>query len=198
MGSYLSSPAAEKHLTGAFERPLFWFGVTLWAFGFAGNILHDEILLNLRRKTTKRRESSKDNANTNASDKSETINGDASQPKESGGQKQHHYAIPHGYLYKYISYPNYFCEWVEWAGFALAASPFPFCFSSAGPAVSAAFPGVVSVLPKWSLTSLTSPWLFFYMEVFLMLPRAVKGHAWYHDKFPDYPKERKVVVPFLL
>ncbi|KAG6331669.1 hypothetical protein ID866_7417 [Astraeus odoratus] len=31
-----------------------------------------------------------------------------------------------------------------------------------------------------------------------MLPRALNGHSWYHDKFPEYPKERKVVVPFLL
>ncbi|TBU21508.1 hypothetical protein BD311DRAFT_812246 [Dichomitus squalens] len=25
--------------------------------------------------------------------------------------KQEHYAIPHGLLYRFISYPNYFCEW---------------------------------------------------------------------------------------
>ena len=38
---------------------------------------------------------------------------------------QPHYAIPHGGLYSIVSFPNYFCEWVEWFGFALAASPIP-------------------------------------------------------------------------
>ncbi len=30
-----------------------------------------------------------------------------------------------------------------------------------------------------------------------VLPRAIDHHRWYLDKFPDYPKERKAVVPFL-
>ena len=49
MGSYLSSPSAALFTAGAFSRPLFWFGIGLWAFGYVGNILHDEVLLNLRR-----------------------------------------------------------------------------------------------------------------------------------------------------
>ena len=147
MGSYLTSSGAQTSLQGAFSRPSFWFGVTLWALGFVGNILHDEILLRIRRNVK----------------------------KKSDDEKQH-YAIPYGYLYKYISYPNYFCEWVEWLGFALAAAPFP---------------GV-------SLTTATPPWLFIASEVFLMAPRAVQGHAWYHRKFKDYPKERRAVIPFIL
>lgn len=31
-----------------------------------------------------------------------------------------------------------------------------------------------------------------------LLPRALDHHRWYHLKFPDYPKERKAVVPFIL
>ena len=65
--------------------------------------------------------------------------------------------------------------------FALAASPPP-SFASVGAFVATVSP----------------PWLFFFNEVWLMLPRAYKGHKWYHGKFPDYPKERKVVIPFLL
>lgn len=31
-----------------------------------------------------------------------------------------------------------------------------------------------------------------------LLPRALDHHRWYHQKFPDYPKERKAVWPFVL
>jgi len=31
-----------------------------------------------------------------------------------------------------------------------------------------------------------------------LVPRAFQNHAWYREKFDDYPKERKVIVPFLL
>ena len=50
MGAYLSSDAAERFLDGAFDRPLFWLGVGMWAVGFVGNFVHDEILLDIRRK----------------------------------------------------------------------------------------------------------------------------------------------------
>lgn len=162
MGSYLSSPSAANHLAGAFSRPLFWLGVGLWAFGFAGNILHDEILLNLRR-------SAKAKGKARADD-----------DDRKGKGKQEHYAIPYGYLYRFISYPNYFCEWIEWLGFALAASPVP-SFAS--------FPAF--------LASATPPFVFLLTELVLMLPRAYRGHKWYHSKFPDYPKERKAVIPLL-
>lgn len=164
MGAYLSSPTAQTFLSDAFARPSFWAGLGLWATGFAGNIVHDEILLNIRRNA-KRAPKGDDDAN-NGKTKPQT--------------KGEHYAIPHGLLYRFISYPNYFCEWAEWFGFALAASPAPSC-ASVG-----AF--VASVSP---------PWLFFFNEVWLMIGRAYKGHRWYHARFPDYPKERKVVIPFL-
>lgn len=163
MGLYLSSPFAAKFLAGAFSRPLFWVGVGVWALGYAGNIFHDEILLNIRR-TAKSKGKSR-----------------AQDPDDSNGKnKQEHYSIPYGYLYNYISYPNYFCEWMEWLGFALAASPLPQFYS----------------LPML-LATITPPFLFFWSEVLLMIPRAYRGHKWYHSKFPDYPKERKAVIPWL-
>jgi len=39
---------------------------------------------------------------------------------------------------------------------------------------------------------------FFVFTVANLLPRAVAHHRWYRDHFPGYPKERKVLVPFLL
>ena len=161
LGAYLSSPEGLSYLAGAYQRPHFWLGVLMWAVGFVGNIVHDEILLNIRRK--KQAEDAKKTPEQTAKEK-----------------KREHYAIPHGLLYKYISYPNYFCEWMEWLGFALAASPLP-SFES-----WAAF-----------LATITPPFLFFLAEVVTMMPRAVRGHQWYHTKFPNYPKERKAVIPFI-
>jgi hypothetical protein len=31
-----------------------------------------------------------------------------------------------------------------------------------------------------------------------LLPRALAHHRWYQQKFPDYPPDRKAIVPFVL
>jgi 3-oxo-5-alpha-steroid 4-dehydrogenase 1 len=31
-----------------------------------------------------------------------------------------------------------------------------------------------------------------------LLPRALDHHRWYKRRFPEYPKERKAVIPFIL
>ncbi|KAJ7628471.1 3-oxo-5-alpha-steroid 4-dehydrogenase-domain-containing protein [Roridomyces roridus] len=174
MGTFLSSPAAPTQ--SAFARPTFWLGLALWAAGFAGNIIHDEILLNIRR-----------NAKTKGKAR------DSGKPGE-------HYAIPHGLLYRFISYPNYFCEWVEWIGFALAADPRLFTALTSGhlslPTWASLRP---SAPPAAFLPLLSPPWIFLVSEILLMLPRAYRGHRWYQRKFGDnYPQERKIVIPFVL
>ncbi|KAH8087831.1 3-oxo-5-alpha-steroid 4-dehydrogenase-domain-containing protein [Cristinia sonorae] len=161
MGAYLSSPQADTYLHGAFQRPRFWIGLAVWTVGFVGNIVHDEVLLNIRRNAK--------------------VKGKAKEEDNNGKDKQEHYAIPHGYLYKYISFPNYFCEWVEWLAFAVAAAPTPAFTSTAA-----------------LLASIEPPYIFLTSEIFLMMPRAWRGHLWYKKRFPDYPKERKAAIPFLL
>ncbi|CAG7854848.1 Uncharacterized protein C9.08c [Serendipita indica DSM 11827] len=137
----LAAKVAESQtLQMAFADRKFQVGIALFVLGFVSNILHDEILYNIRR-----------NAPTTPDGK-------------------HRYSIPQGYLYNYISYPNYFSEWVEFAGFALAASP------------------------RWEYTP---PWMFLVAEMLVMAPRAHRGHQWYHTKFPDYPTERRAVIPFV-
>lgn len=76
------------------------------------------------------------------------------------------YYIPRGFLYRYISSPNYFGEILEWIGFAVMSwSP------------------AAAVFALWTIANL--------------LPRAFANHRWYQEKFEDYPKERKAIIPWM-
>jgi 3-oxo-5-alpha-steroid 4-dehydrogenase 1 len=193
MGSYLSSPVARIYLNRAdtYQNPIFYVGLGVWGLGLVGNILHDEILHDIRRK---------------AKSKGKGKAVDNSDPKNSQNHTQEHYAIPQDWLYNYVSYPNYFCEWVEWFGFALASAPFPFDAAS-----FLSHTSFTSIFSKDAILSLiftpsylfapqlTPPYIFLISEILLMLPRAYRGHQWYKSRFGEqYPKERKAVVPFLL
>ena len=77
------------------------------------------------------------------------------------------YQIPKGGFFKYISYPNYFGEILEWTAFALMT---------------------------WSWAGLS----FMIWTMANLVPRAIKGHQWYHQQFDDYPEDRKAIFPFVL
>ena len=190
MGSHMSSPMARIYLNSAdtYRNPLFYVGLVLWGLGFAGNVFHDEILYDIRRKA-----------------KSKGKGKAVEDPNSKSPQNQEHYAIPQGWLFDYVSYPNYFCEWIEWLGFALAAAPFPLSMSSVS------FASLTSIFSKNTIRAilsrpshtfipqLTPPYIFLLTEILLMVPRAYRGHQWYKSKFGEqYPKERKIVIPFLL
>ncbi len=49
-------------------------------------------------------------------------------------------------------------------------------------------------LMTWSLPTLS----FFLWTVFNLVPRALQHHKWYRKTFPDYPAERKAVIPYIL
>lgn len=193
MGSYLSSPIARIFLgPQSFTRPSFLIGLALWFIGFTGNILHDEILLDIRRKAQSKGKGKVEKKQSESCAPNETEKPRA----ESKLVQQEYYAIPRGWLYSYISYPNYLCEWIEWLGFALAAAPFPYPVSS----FSELFSWKTLLYPSYAWEpNMTPPWIFLIAEVMTMLPRAYRGHQWYKLKFKDsYPKERRAIVPFLI
>ena len=185
LAACITSASTTAYLTqNGLSSPRFWAGIALWAVGFVGNVYHDEILLNIRRKAIAK--------------------GKAKELENGQPAPQPHYAIPHGGLYSIISFPNYFCEWLEWLGFALAACPIP---------NFALLPGVEALLATASgaqfmemgrllapfVDSVSPPWLFFFVEMTTMVPRAVRGHRWYHQRFKEsYPRERRAVIPWLL
>lgn len=91
-------------------------------------------------------------------------------------------------------------------GFALASGPLPLQPSFSG-FISFLSPvrlfQAVQVLIMEPASSfapyLSPPWIFVLAEIIAMFPRAYKGHKWYKQKFGDrYPKDRKIVIPFLL
>jgi 3-oxo-5-alpha-steroid 4-dehydrogenase 1 len=187
LAAFLTSASTAAYLTthGPSSSPRFWAGIALWAAGFAGNVYHDEILLNIRRKAIAK--------------------GKAKERLENGKPApQPHYAIPHGGLYSVISFPNYFCEWLEWLGFALAASPTPnFALLPGAGALLAAASGAqfteMGQLLSPFVDSVSPPWVFLVIEIATMVPRAVRGHRWYHQRFKEsYPRERRAVIPWLL
>ena len=77
------------------------------------------------------------------------------------------YHIPSGFLYRWVSCPNYLGEMVQWFGFAVA----------------------IHSLAGWS---------FAVWTVANLLPRALRHHQWYRERFEDYPKERRAVLPLIL
>lgn len=43
-----------------------------------------------------------------------------------------------------------------------------------------------------------SAWAFWAWVVANLTPRALSHHKWYLDRFPDYPKDRRALVPFII
>jgi len=172
LGAYLSSPFANGYLQPDKVSLRFYIGLFLWAAGFVGNVWADEILSNIRRK---------------AGSKGKNV------AKTDGKE---YYGIPHGFLYRWISFPNYLCEWIEVFGFALAASPVP---SVAGLLSPKAAYDMLFVAPSSQFApTMTPPWIFLWSEICLMAPRAYRGHQWYKQKFGDaFPKDRKAVIPYV-
>jgi 3-oxo-5-alpha-steroid 4-dehydrogenase 1 len=77
------------------------------------------------------------------------------------------YKIPRGFLFEYVSSPQYFTELMGFAGWAIMT---------------------------WSPAGL----FIFLISAANLIPRAVGTHKWYQDKFKsEYPKERKILIPFI-
>lgn len=116
LGAFFSALAASSSGTrGLQSNAMFWLGVVMWFIGLTGNIWHDEVLLNIRRKPKNERRPSP--GPDKKKEDGATVGREASKVSS-----KPYYGIPYGGLYKFISYPNYFTEWVEWTGYAIAST----------------------------------------------------------------------------
>ncbi|RKF64162.1 Uncharacterized protein C9.08c [Erysiphe neolycopersici] len=165
-------PLKEINLT-----PIFWqkilsqwrwkLGIIIWLFGFTANIYHDEILRDIRRSLRKEAQ------NRAQSEKSGLVG----EGKE--GEKMFKngnicvkklYRIPERGLFRYILFPHYLTEWIEWAGWWIAGG---YVF----------FPART----------------FLINEITTMLPRAIQGWNWYKEKFgKERLGNRKAIIPGVL
>ncbi|KAJ6789557.1 hypothetical protein PWT90_09815 [Aphanocladium album] len=152
LASWLSAYGVVTEAGWAAQSPLpqFAAGLAIFYVGLAGNWFHDEELREIRRREQRRQERLR---------------------AESGGKSEvvveKHYEIPQAGLFKYMLYPHYFLEWVEWLGFWIAAG--------------------------WSCTPARA---FLVNELLTMFPRAVNGKKWYVEKFgPEKINKKWAVIP---
>ncbi|KAI9902104.1 hypothetical protein N3K66_003921 [Trichothecium roseum] len=133
----------------------FLLGVTLFLAGLAGNFYHDEALREIRRREARRQHALRNQPGVD---------------RRSSRAVDKHYRIPEAGLFRYVLYPHYLCEWVEWLGFWVACG--------------------------WPCVPARA---FLLNEVFAMLPRAVNGRRWYADKFGEEKIRGKwAVIPGLI
>ena len=68
-----------------------------------------------------------------------------------------------------------------------------------GPSISSKWAWMIMESPSPAVMTWSLPGLAFFIFSFANLfPRGVSSHKWYKEKFPDYPPERKAVIPFIV
>lgn len=158
IGSWLAAygPMTAEAWKSQSSVPQFAAGLLVFYAGLASNFFHDEELREIRRREQRRQDKIR-------AEQAKLGDGDKGEQKVVAK----HYAIPEAGLFRYMLFPHYFCEWVEWFGFWMAA-------------------GFTCVPAR----------AFFVNEVFSMLPRAVNGKKWYVDKFgADKVGKKWAVLP---
>lgn len=171
-------------------------GIILFAIGMAGNIYSETALFRLRREEAEKRAAKKTDDETPVGQRS--------------GNKFHKvYVIPPSRgVFRYILYPHYVFEWLEWIGFALAGTAVA-PFSALPISVSTSSMGIAPPLrlapwlvpAAWAAgkldVSLPLPAVIFVVNaVTNMLPHARWGRKWYVAKFGENAVAgRGAVVP---
>lgn len=157
IGSWLAAygPVTADEWAKQSSLPQFAIGIAIFYVGLASNFFHDEELREIRR-TEERRQARIRAEQGGAEGKSTSV--------------EKHYQIPQAGLFRYALFAHYFCEWVEWFGFLVAAG------FGCRPAQA-----------------------FLVNELFAMMPRAIRGKAWYKEKFGEEKISKKwVAIPGVL
>ncbi len=155
--------------SAVWKSPLWYLGLASWAVGFAGNVYHDELLMDLRRPNNKR-------TTTEKSDDS---------LKVGKGSTERKYSSP---MVDCSSTSRSPTTSANGSNGSDSHSPlFTRCQSSR--ILRSRMP-----LQRRSLAHRSCSLLL----VCLMGPRALNGHAWYKKTFGDkFPRSRKAIIPFI-
>lgn len=173
-------------------------GIILFAIGMAGNIYSETTLFRLRRQEAEKRAAKK-------------TDGDNSAGQAGTNRNKFHkvYVIPPARgVFRYILYPHYVFEWLEWTGFALAGtavlplSALPVSASVSSMAIAPPLRLAPWLVPAaWAADKLAVllplPAVIFVVNaVTNMLPHARWGRKWYVEKFGEKAVAgRGAVVP---
>ena len=79
------------------------------------------------------------------------------------------YSIPSEYWFELVTCPHYFAEIMVYISFAVI---------------------MLGHNLQW--------WAIMAMVFTNLIMNAIFTHSWYLEKFPDYPKGRKAIIPFIL
>ncbi|KAK4655816.1 hypothetical protein QC762_305730 [Podospora pseudocomata] len=149
LGGYGPTSQEEWDNLLPFGTLQFSVGIAIFYVGLAANYYHDDELREIRRRENHRQDRL------------------VKEGRVKRGDVSRHYEVPKAGLFKYMLYPHYFVEWVEWFGYWTAA-------------------GYGCVPAR----------CFLFNEVASMLPRAVRGKAWYVEKFGEEKVGKKwAVIP---
>jgi len=142
-------------------------GLVVWGWGLLGNMYHDDELREIRRNAMARGDAErreKESAGGSAG-------GDGKGKGKGKVDIKKYYEVPRAGLFRFVLYPHYLCEWIEWAGFWMV--------------------GGFACVPARS---------FLFNEISTMLPRALSGKRWYMQRFgeAEVGKGKKAVIPGIL
>ena len=157
LAAYGPTTAAAWDSTGPWATARFVLGISVFYLGLSGNFFHDEELREIRRRKAKAaRVAEKEDATADRKEGGR---------KEGDGGVEKHYALPEAGFFRFMLYPHYLCEWVEWAGFWIAAG--------------------------WGCVPARA---FLVNEVVTMAPRAVRGKWWYIERFGEEKVGKKWAI----
>ena len=129
-------------------------GVVIFLLGAIGNIYHDDVLREIRRASAREQQQ----AAAAAQDAGKSVT------------TEKVYKVPQEGMFRYILFPHYLCEWIEWGGFWII--------------------GGRTCLPAQN---------FVIFEILEMTPRAFSGKRWYNKNFGEEKiAGRKAVIPRML
>ncbi|KAI9749947.1 MAG: hypothetical protein M1815_002098 [Lichina confinis] len=154
IGGWLAGygPTGEEYWAG--RSGWFQLGAVIWAAGLLGNIYHDDLLREVRRAAMREQR------------QREKEQGETGKPR--GVDKV--YKMPQDSLFRFILFPHYVCEWIEWTGYWIM--------------------GGRRFVPARN---------FLVNEVATMTPRAVSGKRWYVNRLGRKAVGRRTaVVPGLI
>jgi 3-oxo-5-alpha-steroid 4-dehydrogenase 1 len=163
LGGYGPTTRAEwaNHQTNYIAAARMELGLMVWAVGFLLNIFHDDELREIRRAAARKQKKLTQEADSSTG-KSKAGDGKIGVDKV--------YLIPKNGAFKWILFPHYLFEWLEWTGFAIM--------------------GGANFVPGRT---------FLINLIATMLPRALQGKRWYIEKFgKDKIAGKKAIIPGLL